>query len=70
MNNTKSSMTDIKPKDTIKLDIFKLDKSETYSEENVLPKTGLYSYLYQPGEQNRDQKRQATDLFGVKIHMD
>ena len=44
MNNTKSSMTDMKPKDTIKLDTVKLDK--TYSEENVLSENGLYRYLY------------------------
>ena len=34
MNNTKSSMIDINPK-------------ETYPEENVLPGDGLYKYLYQ-----------------------
>ena len=30
-------MIDIKPKDAIKLNIFKLDKSKAYPEENVLP---------------------------------
>ena len=33
MNNTKSSMIDIKPKDSIKLDTVPLDK--TYPEETV-----------------------------------
>ena len=57
-------MIDIKPKDAIKLDIVKLDK--TYSEENVLSEDCLYRYLYQPGEQHGDQKRRATDLIWSK----
>ena len=48
MNNTKSSVIGIKPKKAAKLDIVKLDKSEKYSEENVLPKGGLYRHLHQP----------------------
>ena len=64
MKNTKSSMIEIKPKDSIKLDIVKLDK--TYSEENVLSEDCLYRYLYQPGEQHGDQKRRATDLIWSK----
>lgn len=47
-------MTGMKPKYAIKRDIAKLDKSETYPEEDVLPEDGLYRYLYeQPGEQQR-----------------
>ena len=42
MNNTKSSMTDMKPKDAIKLDTVPLDKK--YPEETVLP-NGLYRSL-------------------------
>ena len=61
MNNTKSSMIDMKPKDAIKLDTVPLDK--TYPEETILPEDGLYRYLYQPGEQHGDQKRRATDLI-------
>ena len=64
MNNTKSSMIDMKTKDPIKLDTVLLDK--TYPEETVLPEDGLYRYLYQPGEQHGDQKRQATDLIWSK----
>ena len=60
MNNTLSSMIDMKPKDAIKLDTIPLGK--TYPEETVLLKDGLYRYLHQPGEQHGDQKRQATDL--------
>ena len=64
MNNTKSSMTGMKPKDAIKLDTVPLDKK--YPEETVLPKNGLCRYLYQPGEQHGDQKRRATDLIWSK----
>ena len=45
MNNTKSSMIGMKPKDAIKLNTVKLDKP--YPEENVLPEDGLYRHLYQ-----------------------
>ena len=55
MNNTKSLMIDMKRKDVIKLDTVPLD--ERYPEETVLPKDGLYRYLYQPGEQHGDQKK-------------
>ena len=61
INNTKSSMIDMKPKDAIKLDTVSLDKK--YPEETVLPEDGLYRYLYQSGEQHGDQKRRATDLI-------
>ena len=61
MNNTKLSMIDMKPKDVIKLGTVPLD--ETYPEETVLTEDGLYRYLYQPGEQHGDQKRQATDFI-------
>ena len=46
----------MKPKDVIKLDTISLD--ETYPEETVLSKDGLYRYLYQPGEQHGDQKNE------------
>ena len=64
MNNTVSSMIGMKPKDAIKLDTVPLDKA--YPKETVLPKDGLYRYLYQPGEQHGDQKRRATDLIWSK----
>ena len=64
MNNTVSSIIDMKPKDVIKLDTIPLDKK--YPEETILPKDGLYKYLYQPGEQHGDQKRRATDLIWSK----
>ena len=44
MNNKKSSMIDMKPKDAIKLDTVPLNK--TYPDETVLPKDGFYRFLY------------------------
>ena len=38
----KSSIIDMKPKDTIKLDIVEQDRCETCPEENVLLEDGLY----------------------------
>ena len=67
MNNTKSLMIDMKPKDAIKLVIVELNKSETYSKENILPEDGLHRYLYQPGHQHKDKK--ILTLSGVKIHI-
>ena len=64
MNNTKSAMINMKPKDAIKLDTVPLDK--TYAEGTVLPENRLYRYLYQPGEQHGDQKRQATDFISSR----
>ena len=64
MNNAKSSMIGMKPKDAVKLDTVPLDKK--YPEETVLLEDGLYRYLCQPGEQRGDQKRQATDLIWSK----
>ena len=61
MKNTKSSLIDMKPKNAIKLDTVPLDKA--YPKENVLLEDGLYRYLYQPGEQHEDQKRQAADFI-------
>ena len=63
MNCTKSSMIGMEAKDAIKLGIGKLNKSEKYPEENVLPEDDLYRYLYHPGEQNGDQKRRAADFI-------
>ena len=64
MNNTESSMIGMKPKDAIKLGIVPLDK--TYPEETILPKDGLYIYLYRPAEQHGDQKKRVTDLIWSK----
>ena len=41
MNNAKSSMIDMTPKNAFKINCFWLDKSETYPEEEALPEDGL-----------------------------
>ena len=64
INNTVLLMIGTRPKDVIKLDTVPLDK--TYADETVLPEDGLYRYLYQPDEQDGDQKRQATNLIWSK----
>ena len=61
MNSTVSSMIGMKPKDAVTLDTVPLD--QTYPEENVLPKDGLYRYLYQPGEQHGDKKKKGNRLY-------
>ena len=61
MNNTKSSMIDMKPKDAIKLETVPLGKK--YPEETVLPKDRLCIYLYQPGEQHRDKKKTGNRRY-------
>lgn len=58
-------MTNMKPKNAIKLDTFKLDK--TYSGENALAQDGLYRYLYQPAEQHEGQKNKLQTFSGIKI---
>ena len=50
MNSTKWLMTDMEPKDTIKLDIGTRDKSETHPEDSVLLEDGSDRYQYQPGD--------------------
>ena len=50
MNNIVSPMIGVKPKCAIKLDNVPLDKA--YPKETVLPKDGLYRYLYEPCEQD------------------
>ena len=57
MNNTKSLMIGMRPKDAIKIDIVNLDKSETYPEENVIPEDILFKHLYQTCVKHEDQKR-------------
>ena len=64
MNNTKSSMIDMRPKDAIKLDTVPLSK--TYPEEIVLPEDGLYRYLYQSGKKHGYQKGRATNFIWSK----
>ena len=52
----------MKTKDAIKLDIFKMNKSEPYPQRKVFPDGGLYRYLYQPGDYHGDKKRRANNF--------
>ena len=66
MNNSKTAMIGMKPKDAIKLSNVELVKSEGFADKKPLPEDGLYRYFYQPGEQHGDQKRRATDFVWSK----
>ena len=68
MNHTVSSMIVMKPKDAIKLDTLRLDK--TCPEETVLPEDGLYRYLYKPMNNMETKKDEQQTLSGAKIRTD
>ena len=61
MSNATLSMIGMKPKDAIKIDIVRLDK--TYSGQKLLLEDGLYIYLYWPREQGGDQKKTGYKLY-------
>ena len=48
LNDTKTQMTGVKPKDAIELK--KVSLVENYPQEDTLPEDGLYRYLLKPGE--------------------
>ena len=62
LNNQKTEMIDMKPKDAVKLKEVTLN-IKAYPKENVLPTDGLYRYLYQSGELEGGQQRRATDMI-------
>ena len=66
LNNTKTRMIDLKPKDAIKLSKVSLIKQENYASEGVLLEYGLYRYLLQHGEEHGDQGKRATDRVWSK----
>ena len=66
LNNTKTSMINMKPADAIKLKEVKLLKNLKYPSEQKLPEDGLYRYLLQPGEEHNDQRKRATDTIWSK----
>ena len=51
----KMQMTGMKPKDEIGLKEVTPINLEKYPPEDTLPKDGLYHYLLQPGEEQKDQ---------------
>ena len=60
LNSTKLKRTDMTPAKAIKLDNVEL-KLKPYEKEELAPEDGLYRYLLEPGEENTDTKRRATD---------
>ena len=60
MNNTKLDRVHITPAKAINLENVDL-KVKPYGEEEAAPTDGLYRYLLEPGEENSDNKRRATD---------
>ena len=66
LNDTKTEMIGMKPKDAIKLDEVPLVAQENYPPKEVLPEDGLYCYLLQPGEEHNDQRHRATDRIWSK----
>ena len=60
LNNRKLKRIDMKPTKAIKLDSVDL-KLKPYPKEELAPEDGLYRYLLEPGEENTDTKRRATD---------
>ena len=66
LNDTKTEMIGMKPKDAIKLDEVPLVKREAYPPEDTLPEDGLYRYLLQPDEERDEQRCRATDRIWSK----
>ena len=66
LNDTETEMIGMKPKDAIRLNEVPLVKQENYPPEEILPEDVLYRYLLQPGEENNDQRRRATDRIWSK----
>ena len=60
LNNRKLDRTKMAPSKAIKLENIEL-KIKPYEPEDVAPADGLYRYLLEPGEENQDTKRRATD---------
>ena len=68
MNNTETDMTEMKPKDAIKLENIKLVKSEDYSPEESLPDDGLSRYLLHYLVKNMEiREGELLIEYGVRI---
>ena len=60
LNNTKLDRVRMTPAKVVKLESVEL-KIKPYEPEEIVPADGLYRYLLEPGEENADSKRRATD---------
>ena len=66
LNDMKTEMIWMKPKDVITLKEVPLVKQENYPPEEVVPEDGLHQYLLQPDEEHDDQQHRATDRIWYK----
>jgi len=60
LNSTKLERVGMTPAKAVKLNSVEL-KTKPYEPEDISPTDGLYRYLLEPGEENSDSKRRATD---------
>ena len=60
LNNSKLKRIGTTPAKAVKLENVEL-KIKPYGKEEIAPTDGLYRYLLEPGEENADSKRRATD---------
>ena len=60
LNNTKLERVGLTPPKAVKLESVEL-KIKLYEPEETAPTDGLYRYLLEPGEENQDSKKRATD---------
>ena len=66
LNDMKTEMIGMKPKDAIKLKEVPLVARESYPPEEVLLEDGLYQYLLQPSEEHDNQWHRETDRIWSK----
>ena len=64
LNNMETRKTGMFLKDAIKL--VEVPLVENYPPEDTLPKDGLYRYLLQPGKEQNNQCKRATDRVWSK----
>ena len=60
LNNTKLDRVGMTPAKAVKLESVEL-KIKPYEPEEIAPADGLYRYFLEPGDENADSKRRATD---------
>ena len=64
LNDMKTQMTRLSPKDTIQLK--KIPLSEHYPPEDTPPEDGFYQYLLQPGEEHNNKPKRTTERIWSK----
>ena len=66
INEIKTQMIGMSPKDAIELKEVPLVNPENYPPEDIFPEDGLYHYLLQPGEEHDNQRKRARDRIWSK----